>query len=172
MPRAQSGIFTLGPDGPAEDAPGFEIVDADACARCEVTAGDQCLCATGETTTPPWTGLGPQPDITGVLIRLRWNDIQPRCPHQFDFSDLDREIDKAVRNGKLYSLSIKAGHRGTPDWLFDGGLANNCPAPDLRVQTLHFQDARRRPRAGRLRNGDGPRRTRPTRSTATTTGFC
>ena len=166
MPRAQSGMFTLGPDGPAADSPGFEIVDADACASCEVTVGDQCLCATGENhATMDWTWA--QPDITGVLIRLRWNEVQPTCPHRFDFSALDREIGKAVRNGKLYSLSIKAGRRGTPDWLFDGGLANNC-TPDLRrTSRTAARSSRRAPAGRRWTSAD-----RPTEPTATTTGSC
>ncbi|HKO55081.1 MAG TPA: hypothetical protein VJ276_04335, partial [Thermoanaerobaculia bacterium] len=40
----------------------------------------------------------------------------------FDFTTLDREVDKAVKNGKVYSLGIKAGDDGTPAWLFTNGV--------------------------------------------------
>ena len=40
----------------------------------------------------------------------------------FDFTILDREVGKAVKNGKLYSLAIKAGDDGTPAWLFTNGV--------------------------------------------------
>ena len=31
--------------------------------------------------------------------------------------------DKAVKNGKLYSLGIKAGQDGAPDWIFSHGVS-------------------------------------------------
>lgn len=58
------------------------------------------------------------PNLTGVFIRLRWNDVQP-APDRFDWSEMDAEIEQAVSHGKLYSLGFKAGSHGTPQWIFD-----------------------------------------------------
>jgi hypothetical protein len=57
------------------------------------------------------------PEVKGVFIRLSWSDLQP-TRGTYDFTVLDREVAKAVQNGKLYSLTIKAGAVGTPDWIF------------------------------------------------------
>jgi len=60
------------------------------------------------------------PAITGVFIRLKWSDLQTG-PTTYDDTILLREVDKAVANGKLYSIGIKSGAEGdaTPTWLFD-----------------------------------------------------
>jgi len=94
-------------------------------------AGKKYLCPTGEpymTMDSTWK----DPDITGVFIRPWWNDIH-LGPGKFDWTALDREIAKAVKHGKLYSLSFKAGSKGTPQWLFD-------PATTDPVRKLTFQD--------------------------------
>jgi hypothetical protein len=132
MPEGASGIFTTGPYG---DDHGFEKTtaacrdgsDPVAVARTPNADGttDQ-LCATGPlgaTMLETWEA----DDITGVHVRLLWRQIQP-APHRFFFDDLARELDNAVRHGKLYSLSVKAGKYGTPDWIFS------------TVTRLHFQD--------------------------------
>jgi hypothetical protein len=65
------------------------------------------------------------PNNTGVFIRLLWNRVQiapGTADASFDFTDLDREIGQAVRHGKLYSLSIKSGNQGTPEWIFANGV--------------------------------------------------
>ncbi|NCG18257.1 MAG: hypothetical protein GWP91_04495 [Rhodobacterales bacterium] len=69
------------------------------------------------------------PGITGVFIRLRWNQVQTG-PGQYDWSILDREVQRAVDAGKQYSIGVKAGKKGTPDWIFTSG----------GVERLRFQD--------------------------------
>jgi hypothetical protein len=65
-----------------------------------------------------WNNAG----VTGVFIRLLWNEIQPDAS-RYDFAALDRELDQAVRHGKLYSIAVKAGDDGTPGWIFSQGVA-------------------------------------------------
>lgn len=120
MPRAASGVFTLSPDGP-----GFVEYSGPLCAtKCtnkiaEVrnNLGIKCLCAASNniayaTMDSTWS----DPAITGVFIRLRWNEVH-LGPGRFDWAVLDREISKAVAQGKLYSIGIKAGREGTPAWI-------------------------------------------------------
>jgi hypothetical protein len=121
LPRASSGIFTISPDGPGsvietQGDPNASCPEEDA----SVFAADNYLCPTGENyATMDWTWQ--QPDITGVFIRLRWNEVH-LGPGLFDWSIFDEQIEKAVKNGKLYSLSFKAGSKGTPDWIFDSDI--------------------------------------------------
>jgi hypothetical protein len=135
LPRAASGIFTLGPDGP-----GSTIETAGAPnSTCDYNqapdkVGRQYLCNTGELyATMDWTWQNP--NFTGVFIRLRWDEVNPG-PGVYDWTAMDREIEKAVRNGKLYSLSFKAGSKGTPQWIFDPAIAGATA-----VERLTFRDA-------------------------------
>jgi len=134
MPRAASGIYTLGPDGPGfviktRGTPNPSCAYNDAPAR----VGNQYLC---ETDTPyatmNWTWQNP--NLTGVFIRLRWDETNP-APGVYDWTAMDREIEKAVRSGKVYSLSFKAGSKGTPQWTFDPAIAGANV-----VKRLTFQD--------------------------------
>ena len=134
MPHAPSGIFTLNPDGR-----GFAIetigTPNPSCNpnNSPVIVGNQYLCPTGERfATMDWTWQNP--NITGVSIRMRWNEVH-LGPGVFDWTVMDREIEKAVRNGKLYSLTFKAGLKGTPDWIFDPAVAGASV-----VKRLTFQD--------------------------------
>jgi len=123
MPLAVSGIFTLSPLGA-----GYTVETAKS--RCSngltprTTAGTEMLCAggaQGATTDAVWT----DPSLTGVFIRLLWNELQiapGTADSSFDFTILDREMNKAVKNGKVFSLGIKAGDDGTPSWLFTNGV--------------------------------------------------
>ncbi|HKP36441.1 MAG TPA: hypothetical protein VJT71_06255 [Pyrinomonadaceae bacterium] len=121
-----SGIFSLGPDGP-----GIRKVGATIPCRCTmprqgpcktsaVSAGGERLCPEEgnpyETLEETWSN----PDVTGVTIRLRWNDIQP-TPDAFVWKHLDREMNQAVKYGKLFTLDVKAGAYGTPAWIFVAG---------------------------------------------------
>lgn len=136
MPIAPSGVFTI---SPLER--GYRVERG----RCSfgrplAAAGNQVLCATGMpygTMDSTWR----DPNLTGVFIRLLWNDIH-KGPGQFDFTLLDREIDKAVRNGKVYLLGFKAGSTGTPDWIFSTN-ADGSPRPNQGggVTRLKLQDA-------------------------------
>ena len=144
MPEGASGVFALGPY--AHD-PGFQVTTAAQCAADDTVAvspiGQDVLCATGtpgETMLETWRAG----DITGVHIRPSWNQLQP-TRDTWDFDALVRDLNRAVKNGKLYSLSIKAGKHGTPDWIFstswneDTGeiLPRDDPGP---VTRLVFRD--------------------------------
>ena len=75
----------------------------------------------GATMDATWQ----DPSLTGVFIRLLWKDVQTApgtADANFNFTVLDRELNKAVKNGKVYSLAIKAGDDGTPSWLFTNGV--------------------------------------------------
>jgi hypothetical protein len=144
LPLAPSGIFTLGPlerglkveQGGCSFGPPRAIV------------GNNYLCATGE----PFATMDStyqDPSATGVFIRLLWNQVHlaPGTDDaSFDFTVMDREIDKAVKNSKLYSLGFKAGSDGTPDWIFssnrDGSQRSNGGGgvPRLRLQDSGSDD--------------------------------
>ncbi len=154
MPAGASGIFALGPMGSGAMWSGFEEKsgrrDCDACKadktlelEVQTEAGVRCLCETGEpyaTMKDTWQ----DPDITGVLIRMEWNAVHTG-PGRFDWTALDREIGRAVGNGKLYSLVFRAGKHGTPDWIFHPEIDMPSPGAPTRqrlpaVRRLHFKD--------------------------------
>jgi hypothetical protein len=103
MPVAPSGIFALGPVEKRPRPPEQRTLTQD---------------QTWESS-----------DISGVFVRLLWNEVHVG-PDEFVWDVLDTEMDKAVANDKLFSVSFKAGHHGTPDWLFT----------DAGVPPLDFQD--------------------------------
>ncbi len=116
---APGGVFAL---APFSNEPGFEATSADQCAGGPLVAqaGGSGLCATGALgATMPETWADPA--LAGVHIRLLWNQIQP-AKNRFAFEGLARELDQAVAHGKRFSLSIKAGRDGTPDWIFGAGV--------------------------------------------------
>ncbi len=122
LPFAASGIFTLSPLGAG-------LVEATG--TCPgggrgILQGDngKVLCLGGQyeaSMDSTWSS----DQATGVFLRLLWKDVNPQ-PGIFDFTVLQREMDQAVRNGKVYSLGIKAGDDGTPDWIFSTN-ANGTP---------------------------------------------
>jgi hypothetical protein len=125
MPQAASGIFSL---SPLET--GFVVEPARSiCASGlppKATVGTEMLCR-GATVGATMDSTWQDPNLTGVFIRLLWKDMQiapGTADASFDFTILDREINKAVKNGKLYSLAIKAGDDGTPTWLFTNGVTS------------------------------------------------
>lgn len=75
------------------------------------------------------------PAVSTIFIRFRWNTIH-LGPGRYNWTELDREIDRAVKAGKFYSISFKAGLRGTPDWIFE---KESC-APYSPVMRYHFVD--------------------------------
>lgn len=137
MPFAPSGVYTLSP---------LERGNIEATGRCppgttQLLAGDngKVFCTGGNyaaTMDSTWSS----PDITGVFVRLLWSDLNPR-PGVFDFTILQREMEQAVKNGKLFSLGIKAGSDGTPDWIFATN-PDNSPRSGAGggVPRLHLQD--------------------------------
>jgi plastocyanin len=132
-PRAISGVFTIAPH-----EEGWKIEDKnDASTSCPMgdainRVEDRFLCPTGvEAATMDYTWQNP--NLTGVYIRLEWSDVykglNARGAHVYDWSILDREIEKAVKNGKVYSLSFRAGKHGTPPSIFEQG-----------VEKIYFRD--------------------------------
>lgn len=122
MPIAPGGVFTLSPVGAglyeqAAACPGnTEVLAAGGAHLCQSTAP-------GIGAVMPSTWADPSTD--GVFIRLLWNQVEPLtdCSSSdpttcWDWSVLDREVQAAVDHGKVYSVSVKAGDDGTPDWLF------------------------------------------------------
>jgi plastocyanin len=92
------------------------------------------------TTEETWA----DPNNVGVFVRLLWDRLQ-RAPGtsdaSFDFTELDRDITLAVRHGKVYSLAIKAGNEGTPDWIFSTNQnGRGRPGNGGGVTRLFFQD--------------------------------
>lgn len=57
---------------------------------------------------------------SGIYVRLVWSQIAPR-PGQYDFTLLDRELERAVAAGKRVSLSVIAGGYA-PAWLRERGV--------------------------------------------------
>jgi len=122
MPLAVSGIFTLSPiDGGLTVVP---VTSTCVGGQPAAVAGSQMLCRgglNGATLDATWQ----DPSLTGVFIRLLWKDVQiapGTADSSFDFTILDREVNKAVKNGKVYNLAIRAGDDGTPSWLFTNGV--------------------------------------------------
>lgn len=68
-------------------------------------------------------------NIAGVFIRPRWNDVHLGT-NRFNWADIDREMDQAVTNGKVFSLGFKAGYEGTPGWIFSS-VSNDLPVTKL-----------------------------------------
>ena len=113
VPFAPSGVFVMGIHGP-----GY-VESASTCpgnlqSLASVPGKSLCLGAPYQSTMDAtWKS----PNNTGVFIRLLWKDVNPSAG-VYDFSVLQREMEKAIKSGKLFSLSIKAGANGTPDWIF------------------------------------------------------
>lgn len=145
--KGVSGIFALGPN-----EPGFvQRLTTETC-TCE-TLDEPCvpmqvnsldgnaykLCpnegAILGTLDTTWTN----PEITGVTIRINWSDIQidNQGIIEFHWDDLDREMNKAVANGKLFTLDVRAGKAGTPRWIFNNYVG---PAGPSTVTPLRFKD--------------------------------
>ncbi|MBM4246125.1 MAG: hypothetical protein FJ148_20395 [Deltaproteobacteria bacterium] len=136
MRRAVSGIFVLGP----EDEGFVEKPAAEACAcegspDCEfetvtdVSDGESYkLCPAEGLVNQLLDSTYTNPDVTGVVLRLDWKDIH-LDDATFFFDDLDRQMDLAVRNGKLFTLDVRAGRNGTPAWIFDAAATSHPVTP-------------------------------------------
>ncbi len=141
--KGVSGIFVL-----SEDEAGFrQIPAADSCMNpsipLTVTALDgnaYKLCpgegASNQILDTTWAN----PDITGVILRLNWRNLQTDNDGnglpEYNWSDLDREMNRAVENGKLFTLDVSAGKGGTPPWIFTN-YTGTVPGP---VTPRIFQD--------------------------------
>jgi hypothetical protein len=123
MPDAPSGVFTLGPAKLDDD---FAVYPTGTCPAGTTPiasgGGVNDLCKGAGVDFASMASTWASPDTRGVMIRLRWKDLMPTELGALDFAVLDREVDQAVANGKLYSLAIKAGDEGTPSWIFSSGV--------------------------------------------------
>lgn len=113
---APSGVYTLSPLGR-----GFSETTAATCpgnAR-PIFTGDngKRLCPVAGAYQASLDTTWASQNNTGVFVRLLWSDVNP-TPGVYDFAVLQREMDQAIRYGKVFSLGIKAGDDGTPDWIF------------------------------------------------------
>jgi hypothetical protein len=150
MLAATAGVYALSPV-----AAGL-VSQAGACpAGTEVGHETDYLCRTGpagQTMTSTWA----DPEIDGVFLRLLWNQLEPAdCTSTdlttcWNWSVIDREIAAAVAHGKRYSISVKAGDDGTPDWLFTTDppvapfvdpIGAARPLPNGGVTRLFLQDS-------------------------------
>lgn len=59
--------------------------------------------------------------ILGIEAGQSWRDIQPDSPDKFDFSDLQRSIDKAYKYKKLVKVSVNVGP-DSPKWIYENGV--------------------------------------------------
>ncbi len=116
LPFSPSGVFTLSPleNGLIETT----AANCPAGSR-QLFKGDngKTLCMGGGPFQASLDSTWTSDRNTGVFIRLLWKDIQPTAG-TYNFSVMQSEIEPAVRNGKLFSIGIKAGDDGTPDWIF------------------------------------------------------
>ena len=157
--KAVSGIFALGPDEPgfvqklatetcdceAEEANCFLQVKSRDGHSYKLCPGEGASLGTLDTT---WTN----PDITGVIIRINWSDIQidSNGTIVFRWNDLDREMNNAVINGKLFTLDVRAGKGGTPPWIFNnyGGPARPGPVTPIVLKDWASEDTPTRNNCG------------------------
>ena len=145
--KGVSGIFVLGDDGPGlVQLLSTETCDCElehpACQPRQVTSLDgnsYKLCpregAPNQLLETTWIN----PDVTGVILRLNWSDIQIDSVGVIEYfwDDLDREMNKAVENGKLFTLDVSAGKNGTPTWVFNDYTGTAGPGP---VVPYEFKD--------------------------------
>ena len=136
IPFAPSGIFTL-----SQLDAGFTegTTSCGTNGRPLAQASGKVLCSGGPyqvTLDSTWKS----PHNVGVFIRLLWNDMNPKAG-VFDFTVLKREMEQAVKAGKVFSVGIKAGDDGTPDWIFSTNADGTARANEGGgVPRLHLQD--------------------------------
>jgi len=64
----------------------------------------------------------PQYDyIMGIEAGASWSEVQPNSPDKFDFSGMQKALDKAYKYHKLVKVSINVGP-DSPKWLYDNGV--------------------------------------------------
>ena len=137
---APSGVFTLSP----LDA-GFAETTAASCppgSRLNQSGDNgKKLCTQAGAFAATMDATWKSPNNTGVFIRLQWNEVNPAAG-VYDFAILQREMEQAIKNGKVVSLGIKAGDTGTPDWIFSTNANGTARANGGGgVPRLHFEDA-------------------------------
>lgn len=113
MPRNPSGVFVLNQDGPGFVVQGGGGKKGSGPAPALEKSGEL-----GAVMQESWRS----DENAGAFLRIRWNWLQPDRRGDYDWDVLDREVSRAVAAGKLYSIGVKAGFYGTPDWIFDEGV--------------------------------------------------
>jgi plastocyanin len=142
-----SGIFVLGQNGPglvqrlASESCACESAPVP-CTPTEVAALDgntYKLCPGEGAVSQMLDATWDNPDVTGVILRLNWSDIQVdnNGTIEFFWDDIDREMDRAVASGKLFTLDVRAAKEGTPTWIFTDYAGPAGPGP---VAPLTFKD--------------------------------
>jgi hypothetical protein len=58
------------------------------------------------------------PLIRGVVLRMRWQDIEPK-EGSYNWSYFDSEITRVAQWGKVVSLRLPSGGRNTPGWVME-----------------------------------------------------
>ncbi|MDQ1589866.1 MAG: hypothetical protein QOG71_493 [Pyrinomonadaceae bacterium] len=76
-------------------------------------------------------GVLPGPPVVAVRPVI----VKPYIDYYWD--NLDREMNRAVESGKLFTLDVRAGQDGTPDWIFTDYAGAVGPGP---VTKLKFKD--------------------------------
>ncbi len=137
-----TAVHATSPDGSSPPILGFEHTGAGWHWLCDAAVERCQLDGTGcepwtpnsreRASQPPGTYLNgllsstyANPDVTGVVLRFNWSDLQvdDAGTVRGNWTDLDRELARAVAHGKLVTLDVRAGRYGTPAWIFDDYLA-------------------------------------------------
>lgn len=94
--------------------------------------------------------------INAVFVKLSWDAVDGGpdwaaryaagdwpVDQRYDWTALDGEMNQAVANGKMFSVGVRAGRWGTPDWIFDTN-PDGSPrgAPNGGVTRLTLTDDR------------------------------
>ena len=117
-----SGVFVMGPKNDSLFDNNLACLDPLDPLDLVAQAGGEFLCRTSHLQSKTMDSTWESDDIGGVFIRLTWKDIDHGPDYvgpRYDFAALDAEMDRAVANGKPFSLSVRAGVHGTPDWVYD-----------------------------------------------------
>ena len=85
------------------------IIFSNASAQFKGTTGVYYL---GTANVPINTFTYSNPNLSGVVIRFKWNDLEPN-PGKFDWKFIDNEIIKA----KLYNKKVSLQPLSYPDWM-------------------------------------------------------
>ncbi len=80
------------------------------------------------------------PKVDGVLIRLRWNDVEPK-EGQYQWDRLDEELRRVASARKKASVLLMAGI-GTPDWVYAAGAQSFTLPPRRDDGERRFQPLR------------------------------
>jgi hypothetical protein len=86
-------------------------------------------CVLGRSLDSTWS----DPAIQGVFLRLDWNAMNPSYG-SYDWSLLDGELTKAVKNGKTVTVGIRVGGNSIPGWAFSTGDPTLGPVKKVELR--------------------------------------